>query len=169
MLYPYLNNKSEALKSAMGMVLFVGFFVTALMVVTIGVFGDLFTSQQTFPVVILARYIEYASMFERLELYLVIVWIAAALVKLAIFLHTSCIAATSTLGLKTYRPTIIPIAFICILTAQFLFSTYLQLIEFITGIFPIIMGIFALMLPVLILGVAVIRNKGEGEQPVAGK
>ncbi|NPV89234.1 MAG: endospore germination permease [Firmicutes bacterium] len=162
MLFPYLNQKNEAFNSAVSMILIMMSAGTLIMVTTIGVFGPLVTAHLVYPYYSLARYISLAKILERMELYLVIFWIAGVIVKLAVFLHSSCIAAASTLNLKNYRLTIIPVALITIALCEVLYSSdYLRLIIFFKQVWPFYGCTIELIIPSLILLIAVILGKGK--------
>ncbi|NPV89641.1 MAG: endospore germination permease [Firmicutes bacterium] len=161
LLYPYLNQKNEALKSAAGTVLISGVFAAAVTAITIGVFSDLVASRQIYPVLNLARYISVAGILERLELYLIIIWMAGVIIKLAVFYHSCSVMAASTLGLKDYRVTVFPIALATIIISGRLYeSDYLKLVEFLSKFWPFYGYTVELLIPGLILLVAVIRKKG---------
>lgn len=163
MLFPYLNQKNEALKSSLGMVFIAGAFGVIVFVSTISVFGDLVTSRLIFPLHGLARYISVARILERMELYLIVFWIAGVIVKLAIFFHASSIAVASTLGLRDYRWGIIPVAAAAITLSQVLYSKdYLNLIGFLSRVWPFYGYTVELVIPGLILIVALVRKRGGG-------
>lgn len=159
-LYPYLNRKEEAYQSAFGMVFMATFVVTIVVSVTVGVFGDLYTSRLVYPVNVLARYISVAGILERLELFIVIIWVAGVIVKLAVFFHTAGIAATSTLGLKNYRVMLLPVALAAMIVGNIFYGNYVQVVDFLSQVWPFYGSTIELLIPVLILLLAVIRKKG---------
>jgi spore germination protein KB len=162
MLFPYLNQKNEAIKSSVAMILIMMTSVTLIMVATIGTFGPLVTAHMVYPAFSLARYISLAKILERMELYLVIFWIAGVIVKLALFIHASCIAAASTLNLKNYRLTIVPIALAAIVLCDtFYAKDYLKAMGFFSRVWPSYGFTIELLIPGLILLVAALRGKGE--------
>ncbi len=159
-LYPYLNRKEEAYQAAFGMVLIATLLVTIVVAVTVGVFGDLYTSRLVYPVNTLARYISVASILERLELFIVIMWVAGVIVKLAVFFHTASIAAASTLGLKNYRGMVLPVALAAMIVGNIFYGTYVQVVDFLSQVWPFYGSTIELLIPVLILVISVICKKG---------
>ncbi|MDD2621329.1 MAG: endospore germination permease, partial [Syntrophomonadaceae bacterium] len=135
-LYPYLNQKEEAYQAGLGMILIATVLSFTVVATTIGVFGDLYTAHLVYPVNILARYISVASILERLELIIVIIWVAGVIVKLAIFFHTAGIAAASTLGLKNYRTMLIPVALSSTILGNVFYGTYVQIVDFLSKVWP---------------------------------
>lgn len=97
---------------------------------------------------------------QRLEILIVVIWVAGAVIKLAIFLHSSCIALANLLGIKNWRMTIIPIALTMVIIAHFFYDTYPKLISFLTDIWPVYALTIELLIPGLVLIIAVLRKKG---------
>ena len=167
MLFPYLNQKHEAVKTTILYLGLVTVISTTLELVLLGVFGDLVTAHLIFPLDVLARYISVANFLERMEILIIFVWFAGVIVKLAIFYHTAGIATANTLGLKSYRITLIPIAITTIIISRVLYGTSQELTTFLVNIFPVYGPVVELIIPALILLIAVIRKKRE--RPVAGQ
>lgn len=160
MLFPYLNQKQEALKTA-------GYFLLAQAVAPgvitaaiIGVFGDIVPSYMLFPTYNLARYISVAQFLERIQILMVVMWIAGVIVKLAVFIHSAAIAAATTLGLKSYRITLLPIAAAAVAISRVFYGTDLQLTNFLFKIWPYYGGAIELLIPAMVLLIAIIRKKG---------
>ena len=167
MLFPYLNQKNEAFKAAFLQQAMNSVFAGVTMLVIVGVFGTSVTAHLVFPYNSLARYISIGNFIERANILVVVIWLFGALVKLALLYHTAGIATASTLGLKQYRVTLIPIAVATVILSRVTQGTYLQLTTFIFGPWPIYAAIMELAVPAIILLVAMIRKKGT--KAVAGQ
>lgn len=164
-LYPYLNQKSEAIKTGL---LLLGIISTTAAIVhasIVGVFGSLVTAHLPFPFQIAIEYISVGHFIERLESVFMVLWIGTIISKLAIFYHSTGMITANTLGLKSYRMTLIPIAAISIALSEVFFGTFSRLTDFLLKFMPIVMAVFALAIPATILLIAVIRKKGGA--PVA--
>jgi spore germination protein KB len=164
MLFPYLHRKREALKTA-------GYFLVAEAVISgtitaviIGVFGDIVPTYMLFPIYELAWYISTAQFLERIQILIVVMWIAGVIVKMAVFYHSAAVAAAATLGLKNYRITILPIMAATVVISRVFYGTHLQLTDFLFKILPYYGPAVELLIPALILLIAIIRRKG-GEKP----
>ena len=160
MLYPYLNQKHEALKTGLlylGSVMILAGTVHA---VIVGVFGGPVTAHLIYPFELLVGYVSLGNWLERLEIVVIIFPIAAYSIKLAVIYHSAGIAVASTLGLKNYRITLIPIALMAIILSRVLYGTYLKLSNYLFHDWPIEALIVELAIPALILLIAVIRKKG---------
>ncbi len=158
MLFPYLNQKQEALKTTILHLGLVSFVAGYGMFLIVGVFGDRVTAHLVFPYLEYVRYISLANFVDRLEILVVIIWVAGALVKLAVFYHSAGIAAASTLGLKSYRATLLPIAIITVIISRTLYGSFDKLGAFFK-IFPAYAIVMELAVPALILLIAVLRKK----------
>lgn len=164
MLLPYLNRKEEALQTSLGTIIMSGVFAAAVFAGTIGVFGDLVASCLAYPVHSLISYISLADFLERIELLLVIIWIAGTIIKLAIFTHTCCIAAATTLGLNNYRHTIIPISIIIVIIATTVYHSHYRIVEFLTKFWPFYAYTIELIIPGLVLLIALLRKKRDDNE-----
>lgn len=162
-LYPYLNQKEEAYQAAFGMVLAAAVLTSAVVAATIGVFGDLYTTRLVYPANTLARYISVAEILERLELFIVIIWVAGVIIKLSVFFHTIAVTATSTLGLKNYRIMVIPGALAAALVGNIFYGSYVQVVDFLSKIWPFYGAATQLLIPALVLLIAVLRKKGVND------
>lgn len=161
MLFPYLNQKKEALQSAAGMVIMAAVMGSVLYITTIGVFGAPMVARMVFPVNELAAYVSI-GVLERLEILTVIAWMSGTAIKLAVFYHASCVAAANTLGLKSYRLMIIPVVLFTIVLSETLYENYLQIFRYLSVFWPFEAYTFELLIPALLLLVAAIRKKGGG-------
>jgi spore germination protein KB len=160
MLYPYLNRKQEALRTASGVVVFSGISQSAITLVATGVFGAALLPNMVFSIHELVRYISIGFL-ERMEVFIVVIWVAGLIVKLAIFIHAASTAAAHTLGLKNYRWFIVPATLAALVLSETIFRTSLQQHEFFTGMGRYYASIFQLLLPGLLLFTAVIRKRRD--------
>ena len=158
LLFPYLNQKQEALKTGLLYLIIVMIFAGLATAVNEGIFGDLVTAHLVFPFETMVKYISVGGFIERMELIFMLVFIAAIILKLAVFYHAASIAASSTLGLKSYRLTLIPIAVITVILRGALFPSYLKLTTFLFHAFPVYAAVLQLVIPALVLLVAVLRK-----------
>jgi spore germination protein KB len=158
LLFPYLNQKQEALKTGLlylGSIMIIAGMVTA---VNEGVFGDLVASHLVFPFEAMVGYISIGGFIERSESLFMLVFIVAIILKLAVFYHAAAIAVSSTLGLKSYRLTLIPIALITVILRGVLFPSYLKLVTFLFHPLPIYAAVVQFAIPALVLLVAALRK-----------
>ncbi len=159
MFYPYLNLKQEASKAAYGTIIIAVVFSTLITMTVIGVFGSEVASTQLYTVFKLARYISIAQFIERIDILIVIIWIAGVILKLAIFQHAAGIAAATTLGVKNYRWPLLGSAIISTAMALIFFGNQAQFDYFFDKIWPLYAYSIELFFPALILILALLLNK----------
>jgi len=159
MLYPYLNQKQEAAKVALLFLLIYTVYPVWAMLTIVGLLGGQVTGHLVFPYLVLARYISVGNFLDRMEILIAVIWIAGVFMKLAVFYHSAAIAAANTLGLRSYRATLLPIAIITVIISRTLFPTILKLTTFLSQTYPIYALIGELAIPALILLIALIRKR----------
>lgn len=165
MLFPYLNQKEEIYKAA-GYYLLVTSVLSGLIAATIiGVFGDIVPTYMVFPSYNLARYISVAQFLERIQILMVVMWIAGVIIKAAVFYHSTAIAAASTLGLKNYRTALLPITAATVVISRLFYGTQLQLTTFLFNVWPYYGGAVQLLIPTILLLITIIRKKGGENAP----
>lgn len=160
MLFPYLNQKQEALKTAGYYVLAQAVLPGIITATIIGVFGDTVPTYMIFPTYSLARYISVAQFLERIQILMVVMWMAGVIIKAAVFYHSAAIAAASTLGLKNYQITLLPIAVVSVTISRVFYGTQLQLTNFLYKVWPYYGGAVQLLIPAIILLIAIMLKKG---------
>lgn len=159
--YPYLNLKQEAAHAAYGMVFLAGIYTTFVTMATIGTFGNEVASAQIYPVYRLARYISIGQIIERIDIIVVIIWVSAVIIKLAIFLYAAGIAAATTLGADDYHWPLFGAAVTSTAMALIFFGDQAELDYFFNKIwFPYALGI-EMIFPAIILLLAFLLNKKE--------
>jgi spore germination protein KB len=169
MVFPYLNQKQEAFKTALWVLGPLAILAGVTMLVTLGVFGSQVTAHLVFPYDSLARYISVGDFIERMNILLAAVWFSGVVVKLAILYHSSGIAIANVIGLKSYRITLIPIAIATVILSKVVFGdAYSKLTGFLFGIYPPYGALVEVAIPAIILLVAVIRKKDARTPAIAG-
>ncbi|MDD4783497.1 MAG: endospore germination permease [Syntrophaceticus sp.] len=160
MLFPYLNKKKEVYKTVLYFLLATTAIAGILSATIIGVFGDIIPVYMVFSTYDLARYISVAQFLERIQILIVVMWMAGIIVKIAVFYHSAAIAAATTLGLKNYRVTLLPILAATIIISRVFYGDQLSLTNFLFNIFPYYGFAVGLLIPTLVLLIALIFKKG---------
>ncbi len=165
MFYPYLKLKQEASKAAYGKVIVAVIYSTIITMTVIGVFGSVVASTQLYPVYRIARYISIGQIIERIDILIVIIWVAGVIMKLAIFLHAAGIAAATTMGVNNYRWPLLGAAVITTVMALTFFGNQAQSDYFFSNIWPLYAFSIELVFPGIILLLAfLLKKKGVSEQ-----
>jgi len=140
----------------------IGFILTAVEVATIAVFGGVNTGQMEFPLFSLARMISVADIFERLEVLIVIIWVLGCVFKLCAFLYCATLATAQTLGFKEYQFLLLPIAILMLALAGNAFGSVVELIDFLTNVWPGYgLFSFSLIIPLLLYLISLFRISSQ--------
>ena len=124
-------------------------------------------SRVTFPVLETARMVGFGQFLERAEILFLALWFSAALLKLAAVFYASITSVADVLGLRDYRPLIIPYALLG--TALSLIpKTVLETFDYL-GMFVKYSVWYAIALPVVLLVGAVVRGSRRGGENVRGR
>lgn len=151
-LIPFLNRPQDALKVGFKSVL-ASFIVIELVAVgIIAIFGPNLAGSYLAPVLSGARMVHIANFLERLELLLVIVWISGGILKVALFQWVPVLGLAQLLGLKSYRPLVVPAGIFIIALSIWLEPDIIRLFTFLNYIWGGAYGLgYVLVFPVFIL------------------
>ncbi|HNY67646.1 MAG TPA: endospore germination permease [Bacillota bacterium] len=124
-------------------------------------------SRVTFPVLETARMVGFGQFLERAEILFLALWFSAALLKLAAVFYASITSIADVLGLRDYRPLIIPYALLG--TALSLIpKTVLETFDYL-GMFVKYSVWYAIALPVALLIGALVRGSRRGGESVSDR
>lgn len=158
MLLPFVNKPQKARNAGIYAVLLIGLLLVADSLEVAGVYGDE-TKRLVFPVLSLAREINILNFFQRLEVVLLVAWIAGLFVKVSVFYYCSVLAAAQWSGLASYRPVIVPLGVVLVALGSLNFGNVMDLVGFIALVWPFYGMTFGLLLPALLLAVALLFRK----------
>lgn len=162
MLYPYVKNKKGAKKAFLVGAVIGGFVLIIITLYSILVLGADFTARNLYPAYTLAKQINLANIFQRLEAIVAGMWFISIFFKLTICFYASSLGLAQILQLKDYRPLTLPLGMILVCLATFVtpnmveFQSYLMKYEFPYNL------TFGLFLPLLILSISMFRRRGAG-------
>jgi spore germination protein KB len=159
-LVPFLNRPQDAMKIGVKSVL-ASFFVIELVAVgIIAIFGPDLASSYLAPVLNGARMVHIANFLERMELILVIVWISGGVLKVALFQWVPVLGLAQLLGLKSYRPLVVPAGIFIIALSIWLEPDVIHLFTFMSYVWGTAYGLgYVLVFPAFLL--IVISLKGN--------
>jgi spore germination protein KB len=161
-LIPFLNRPQDALKVGAKSLL-ASFFVIELVAVgIIAIFGPNLASSYLAPTLNGARMIHIANFLDRLELILMIVWISGGVLKTGLFQWVPVLGLAQLLGLKSYRPLVVPAGIFIATLSIWLEPNVIRLFTFMNYIWGGAYGLsYVLVFPVFLLIVIFLKgNKG---------
>ncbi|KKM10281.1 hypothetical protein SY88_14580 [Clostridiales bacterium PH28_bin88] len=159
MILPYINYPDKTGRYLAASVVLIGVVLSLATVMTTAVMGGL-TEHLTFPFFSLARYIAVARFLERMEVLILVMWVAGVTIKVAVFYYAAALGAGQLLGLRDYRPVVLPIGVILAAWSHGLYEDARELVVWLATIWPPYAYTFELIIPSLLLLVAVLRKKG---------
>lgn len=162
MIIPYLNKPREAYRVAALSILLIGFFLTASILESLLIFGPNMTGHWIFPTFNAIRVVSIANFLERLESVVLMAWILGGIAKVGVFYYAAVLGSAQWLGLKDYRPLVLPVGVILVAFSILLHGEnivemlhYISLVEV-----PFFLIVFEVGIPLLLLIVALVRGKG---------
>lgn len=159
MLFPYVNRTKEAKKAFLSGALIGGLMLILITIYTILVLGADFAARNLYPSYALAKQINIANFFTRIEAVVAGIWFLSIFFKLTICFYVSSLGLAQILNLKEYRPLTIPLGMILLVLSIIISPNMTEFQEFTTKYTLPLSLPFGLFLPMLILVVAVIRGK----------
>lgn len=104
------------------------------------------------------RLINIGNLLTRMEIVTVIAALSMGFIKAAILLYGTVLGGAQVLGLRTYRPLIVPIAILMVILAELNFRTVSDNIIFAQQIYPLYAFPFQVGIPLTTLIVAFVRK-----------
>lgn len=163
MVLPYLQHKEHAMKIMASGVIFTGIIQTLITVVTLSVFGKQ-TAIFLFPVYDVAKLIEIDILWRRLDVLIVVMWIAGVFIKMAFWFYLAVVGLSQVFDLRDYRPLVIPVALLSGGMAMISATNAADLNEYLGIVWPLFsLTTFEITVPLLLLIIAGLR-KGSMRQ-----
>lgn len=160
-LIPYLNKAKEAYKIAATAILITGSFLILAFVGGIATYGPEVNAGWLFPALNSARMIHLANFLERLEVTVMVVWVAGALVKISVFYWVAVLGSAQWLELKDYKPLVLPVGIILIAMSILIHDSIMDLFTFLgTSWPPFALITFEGGFTLLLLLIAAFRGQG---------
>ena len=160
MIYPASVNVQQSSKKGfyIGTILG-GFVLVTLITLCILVLGAANTASRTFPSYALAQRISIGNFLQRIEIIMAFMWITSIFIRTFMYFYTTVVGIAQIMKLKDHRPLILPMGIIMIGLSQIIHPDIVHSDNYNNEIWPIYSFIFTILLPILLLIVAVIRNR----------
>jgi len=140
-----------------------GVLLTAAVLVTVMVFGCQLTGRMIFATFETARVARLAMVLERMDPFLVAVWLMGVYVKLALTQYAAVSTLAEAFKLTDYRILVVPAALLIYAWSLGLWADINEIRDFLSKIWPLYsLGTVELLLPAVLLLVSFIRGGGGG-------
>ncbi|MBD2867351.1 GerAB/ArcD/ProY family transporter [Paenibacillus arenilitoris] len=161
MIFPFINNAPKARKAFLTGVLIGGVLLIIISALSILVLGADLTARQMYPSYSLAKKISIGNFLERLEVIMAGIWFITIYFKLGIAFYASIMTFAELFRMKDARPLYLPFGMILIVLSVIAYPNITSFVSFASKIdFPYSFP-YAVVFPLLIWIVAVIRKKGQ--------
>lgn len=142
-------------------VLLFGLLIIALTLLLLGVLGVQQTIRSPFAIYDLAKTINIQEILVRVEILVAVVWISTVFIKLALCLYVLSVLTAQMMGLRTYRPFVIPYSLVIIPLSVIMFRNVAhatKFSEYVWSVYSVFQGI---VIPLLLFVIAVVFNKRD--------
>ena len=157
---PYVKEKQK-IRRAMNISIIVLGFSLMIGIMTITVFGAALTAKLLLPALEYVRYAKLGYYIQNLDISIMIVWTSGIFVKIALAYFAGTLALSQLLGLKSYKNIIIPVGAMLIIFSLVSGKTLTDVLFFLKYILPFFFLFIALILPLLLLTVSLIRKNNS--------
>ncbi len=162
---PYLNKPQEAPRIAYTAIFISGIFFLFIVLGILAIFGPALTARWIFPTLNGARMIHLANFLERPEAVIMVIWVTGVFIKVCLFYYALVLGSAHLLGLKDFRPMVLPIGVVIISCSILFFRSIIDLAHFLGQVWPpFSLSIYSLALPLILLVVSLVRGKGGQRQ-----
>jgi len=123
--------------------------------------GPEVTAGWFFPTLNGVRMIHLANFLERMDAFIMVVWVSGDLIKISVYYWAAVLGSAQWLKLKDYKPLVLPVEVILLALSIMAHDSVMDLFVY-TGTFVSpVLAIFEVVIPILLLVVAMIRGQGK--------
>lgn len=162
MLFPSVNRRTKAKKAYFLGTLLGGFLMLVFILLSVLVIGPEQVERQVYPSYVLAKKINVADFFQRLEVVVAGSWFLTLFFKLTICFYATALGLSQMLKLKDYRFLTYPLALILLPLSLIIGKNKVHLNWIGANVWPTYTLLLGFLFPLLLLTIAGIRKKVKG-------
>ncbi|MGB9867569.1 MAG: GerAB/ArcD/ProY family transporter [Bacillota bacterium] len=160
-LAPQVSPQESLLKAGGAANIFLAAILTLTVAAVVGVLGEQGAANATFATFMSSELIRYGEFVERLDALIMVLWISLSTLKTAVLLYSSSVMAAHSLGLRSFRPLVWPLALCSVILGLYQFKDFVSLANFMELVaFPEAVTIFLLVPAILLLIATLFRRAG---------
>ncbi|WP_127484903.1 GerAB/ArcD/ProY family transporter [Paenibacillus ehimensis] len=160
MIYPScVREGKRASKALLLGTLIGGLFLLIITVVCIAVLGAEGTARQAYPSYTLAKKINIANFFTRIEVLMAALWLIALYFKLVVYFYAGMRGLAQLFKMPDNRALVLPLGVIAIALSRILYPSAAYRHEWDTKIWPLYVGTSGLIIPLLLLGIGAVKKR----------
>ena len=164
MLLPFLTQPKKGLRSALGALAGSSAILIPISLVTAAILGPSPAARALFPFFKMVRAVALSEFIERIEALAVFAWGLGLFVEVAAYLFCGARGLSQVLGLKDYRPLILPLAVIWIVLGVHVSKNAFQLLLFFKPAFFAPYALALMILPFALLWAAHLFRQFSGRR-----
>ncbi|OIQ56539.1 spore germination protein YndE [Moorella thermoacetica] len=157
-LLPFLTEPRKSFAPFARAVIIVTLLTTLVLVRNLIVLGASETARMNYPSLIAIQMINIGVFLQRLEPVIIFVWSFTILLKLIVVYYTFTLGTAQLLGLRDYRPLVLPAGVLLTFLSLSLYDNFSQMLTFAGRVYPFYFLPAYLIYPVTLLLVAKIRK-----------
>ncbi|MCP1308317.1 GerAB/ArcD/ProY family transporter [Paenibacillus tyrfis] len=160
MMYPScVREGKKASKAFLLGTLLGGLFLLVITVACIAVLGAEGTARQAYPSYTLAKKINIANFFTRIEVLMATLWLIALYFKLIVYFYAGMRGLAQLFKIQDYRALVLPLGVISLALSRILYSSAAFRHEWDGKIWPVYVATSGLLIPLLLLGTGAVRKR----------
>jgi len=160
MIFPVnLVDLSQAKKSLFKGYLLASFLIFIIVFMTILVLGSNITAKSQFPAYLLAKEVDVANIFTRLEFIISTIWLITQFMVSILFFYAGVKSLSELLGLKDYRKIVMPLGLVILVMSIIVFPDTIYRANWDSIIWTPYAATFGLVIPLIMLIVIFIKKK----------
>ncbi|MFE5324655.1 GerAB/ArcD/ProY family transporter, partial [Paenibacillus sp. NPDC056579] len=117
------------------------------------------TGNFTYPVMQAARLVSIADFLEHVESVVVVIWVAGAYLKIAIYYYVLVLGTAQWLNLSNYKPIVFPLGVLLLVFTLWASPSLQDHSNFVSKAAPFYSSLVQILIPLLLLLIVYIRNK----------
>lgn len=160
MIFPRVNIIAKSRKAALWAIVLIGMVLDGVLIMGIALEGDNLAGL-TFPGYYIFRLIYVGEFIERIDPVIMTLFLMGTFIKVGISFYAFVLGLAQLLGLKNYKPLIMPSSVIMVVISLLAYKSTFEIFNFAVNVYPIYAFPFQVILPVLMLFLAKFRKKGQ--------
>ncbi|MGN4124989.1 GerAB/ArcD/ProY family transporter [Lysinibacillus sphaericus] len=141
-----------------------GLVLTVIIALSVLVLGATNTSHQSYPSYALAQNISIGNFLQRIEVIMAFMWMFTIFVRSYVYFYASVKGLAQIFNIKDHRPLILPLGMISIAFSQIIHPDIVHSIKYNEETWPLFTLTITILLPLLLLFVAKLRNIQRAEK-----
>jgi spore germination protein KB len=154
MIFPYVQRPMKLIKTSIYAALITLVFFLGPITGPIAIFGPVEAARMEFPTFSELRYITAGSVLYRFDSIAILFWTTGLTIRIAIFFYGLSLGTAQALKLKSYRPIVIPFAWLIGVGSVLFVKNYQELTDFLFHTYVPLNLIMGVAIPLLLLLVA---------------